>query len=66
MEVINYNKKYPKSANMTSELFVQSGGRIPEDSDLKSMFNWDSNYRENMCRKVLRNIMTRLDNSLNY
>ena len=57
MEVINYNKKYPKSANMTSDLFVQSGGRIPNDDNLKSMFNWDSNYRENMCRNGVKNII---------
>ena len=35
---------------MTQELFRESGGKIPEDSDLKSSFNWDSNYREHMCR----------------
>ena len=54
MEVINYNKRYPESANMTQELFRESGGKIPEDSDLKSSFNWDSNYREHMCRNDIQ------------
>ena len=56
MEVINYNKRYPESANMTQELFRESGGKIPEDSDLKSSFNWDSNYREHMCRNDMQRL----------
>ena len=39
---------------MTQELFRESGGKIPEDSDLKSSFNWDSNYREHMCRNDIK------------
>ena len=42
---------------MTQELFRESGGKIPEDSDLKSSFNWDSNYREHMCRNDIQRFL---------
>ena len=51
MQVIRYNKKYADSVNMTLELYTKALGWQPDETNLKSIFNWDSNYREEICRK---------------
>ena len=50
MQVIKYNKKYADSVNMTLDLYQQAIGWVPNAADLKGIFNWDSNYREEICR----------------
>lgn len=62
MQVIKYNKKYADSVNMTLELYRQAVGWVPNAADLKGIFNWDSNYREEICRNhgISRSILRQL------
>ena len=53
MQVIKYNKKYADSVNMTLELYRSAIGWVPDAADLKGIFNWDSNYREEICRNLV-------------
>ena len=56
-QVIKFNKKFPDSVNMTLELYRQGFGFVPNAQELKSLFYFDTSYRDMICRQWLHRLV---------